>query len=193
MNYTKIFKKPCLILICLTLSVVLIENFPHSRQGFCLRHVQNLLYKPGLMDKQIETSVKKNSYEAHLSLDLDLGYKLLNKSRSTEDQTWGRIVDSPSNSRDFFVVKDLVYIKCWESRHELVREGDRFAILSNPQSQDFDINSELPESWSKILGEIEITSVGADLLLGIITDCRSIIHKDYLIAPFCKLGSQLRG
>jgi len=173
--------------------VVLIENFPHLRKDSCLRHIQNLVYKPGLMDKNIEPTMTKIFDAGHVSCNLALERKNLNKSHFTDDQTWGKIVDSPSNSKDFFVVKDLVYIRCWDSKHESVREGDRFAILSNLQSHDFDISSELPESWSKILGEIEITSVGADLLLGIITDCRTEIHKDYRIAPYRKLGSKLPG
>ncbi len=110
-----------------------------------------------------------------------------------DDQIWGKIVDSPSSLKERFSERDPVYIRCYGSKRQVIREGDRFGIFTYPSlpsklnatKNDLDIDA-------RIVGEIEITSVGLDLVLGIIVYCRTEIHKGYHIAPFSRVGVEYK-
>jgi hypothetical protein len=106
-----------------------------------------------------------------------------------DGQLWGKIVDSPLAPKELFRIRDLVYIRCCKEKHEFVREGDRFEILAHTSlHSQLNINQDRPDPESKIVGEIEITSVGSDLVLGIIVDCRAEILKGYRIVRFSTIG-----
>jgi hypothetical protein len=108
-------------------------------------------------------------------------------------QLWGKIVDSPLLPKELFRLSDLVYIRCCKEKHEFVREGDRFEILAHPSlHSQLNINQNRPDSESKIVGEIEITSVGSDLVLGIIIDCRAEILKGYRIVRSSRIDIEQR-
>ncbi|MFH0960879.1 MAG: hypothetical protein V1897_19515 [Pseudomonadota bacterium] len=95
-----------------------------------------------------------------------------------KSRSWGEIVDSPLSQKEFFSHKDLVYVKFCKSQLDFVREGDRFNILDRPASlSELNMEQHLPGLQPTILGEIEITSVGSDLVLGIIVGCRTEISK----------------
>ena len=98
--------------------------------------------------------------------------------------SWGKIVDTPSGTRKFYGERDLVYIKIADTKRGLVREGDRFCIIDEKRHSN-DLNHRVvgSDSQARILGKIEITSVGCDLIMGIILDCGSSIIKGSEIAP----------
>jgi|GEM_PF-3908021 hypothetical protein len=98
--------------------------------------------------------------------------------------SWGKIVDTPSGTKKYYLERDLVYIKIADTKRGLIREGDRFCIIDET-SQLAAMNHRVAGSNSKgrILGQIEITSVGCDLIMGIILDCGSSIIKGSEIAP----------
>jgi hypothetical protein len=98
--------------------------------------------------------------------------------------SWGKIVDTPSGTRKFYGERDLVYIKIADTKRGLVREGDRFCIIDEKKHSN-NLNHRVvgSNSQGRILGKIEITSVGCDLIMGIILDCGSSIIKGSEIAP----------
>lgn len=105
---------------------------------------------------------------------------------------WGKIVDSPSGTDSPYCEKDLVYIRCSDTKRGLLREGDRFGIVAN--STDPSLSrpcGSFSDVQSRILGRIEITSVGADLILGIIVECRAVIRNGYQITPIPQTAVEL--
>jgi hypothetical protein len=107
-------------------------------------------------------------------------------------RAWGQIVDSPSGPESHYCEKDLVYIKCSDTKRGMLREGDRFGIVATPTDPSLSRScGSLSDDQSRILGRIEITSVGVDLILGIIVECRTAIHNGYQITPIPQTTTQL--
>lgn len=108
----------------------------------------------------------------------------INEKGALMNHCWGQIVDSPSGVCALYHEKDLVYIRCVDSKRALVREGDRFAIFSDSLSNIMPATTFNPsDSGNVALGEIEITSAGSDLITGIILECRSFICNGSQISP----------
>jgi hypothetical protein len=107
-----------------------------------------------------------------------------NPSINVPSLSWGKIVDTPSGTKKYYSERDLVYIKIADTKRGLIREGDRFCIVDETRHLNA-LNHQAAESNSqgRILGQIEITSVGCDLIMGIILDCGSSIIKGSEIAP----------
>jgi hypothetical protein len=139
-------------------------------------------------------NVRDNSVPGrHIFCEADLTRMQPENHEFQDGQLWGKIVDSPLLPKELFRVRDLVYIRCCKEKHEFVREGDRFEILAHPSlHSQLNINQDRPEPESKIVGEIEITSVGSDLVLGIIIDCRAEILRGYRIVRFSRIGVEQR-
>ena len=139
-------------------------------------------------------NVRDNSVpECHIFCEEDFARMQPANHEFLDGQLWGKIVDSPLLPKELFRVRDLVYIRCCKEKHEFVREGDRFEILAHPSlHSQLNINQDRPEPESKIVGEIEITSVGSDLVLGIIIDCRAEILRGYRIVRFSRIGVEQR-
>ncbi len=108
----------------------------------------------------------------------------INPSINVPSLSWGKIVDTPSGTKKYYGERDLVYIKIADTKRGLIREGDRFCIINETMHSNA-LNHRLGGSSSqgRILGEIEIISVGCDLIMGIILDCGSSIIKGSEIAP----------
>jgi hypothetical protein len=108
----------------------------------------------------------------------------INPSINVPSLSWGKIVDTPSGTKKYYGERDLVYIKIADTKRGLIREGDRFCIIDETRHLAA-LNHRVAGSNSKgrILGQIEITSVGCDLIMGIILDCGSSIVKGSKIAP----------
>ncbi len=135
-------------------------------------------------------NVRDNSVPGrHIFCEADLTRMQPDNHEFQDGQLWGKIVDSPLAPKELFRIRDLVYIRCCKEKHEFVREGDRFEILAHTSlHSQLNINQDRPDPESKIVGEIEITSVGSDLVLGIIVDCRAEILKGYRIVRFSTIG-----
>ncbi len=108
----------------------------------------------------------------------------INPSINVPSLSWGKIVDTPSGTKKYYGERDLVYIKIADTKRGLIREGDRFCIINETRHSN-DLNHRVvgSNSQGRILGQIEITSVGCDLIMGIILDCGSSIIKGSEIAP----------
>ena len=100
------------------------------------------------------------------------------------NQFWGKIVDSPSGRSARYYEKDLVYIRCLDSKRGLIREGDRFTIFSDSSSTTIPTTTNKSSDLGNVaLGQIEITSSGSDLITGIILECRSFIRNGSQVSP----------
>ncbi|MFA6221381.1 MAG: hypothetical protein WC647_03620 [Desulfomonilaceae bacterium] len=108
----------------------------------------------------------------------------INPTINVPSLSWGKIVDTPSGTKKYYGERDLVYIKIADTKRGLIREGDRFCIINETRHSN-DLNHRVvgSNSQGRILGQIEITSVGCDLIMGIILDCGSSIIKGSEIAP----------
>jgi hypothetical protein len=108
----------------------------------------------------------------------------INPSINVPSLSWGKIVDTPSGTKKYYGERDLVYIKIADTKRGLIREGDRFCIIDETRHLTaFNHRVAVSNSKDRILGQIEITSVGCDLIMGIILDCSSSIIKGSEITP----------
>lgn len=146
-----------------------------------------LLYTPALSyaEKPYTDSIKESSSQAH-SLTLSTG------QLATLPRYWGKIVDSPSGITPQYCEKDLVYIRCSDTKRGLLKEGDRFGIVATPSDPSSSRScGSLSDDQPRIIGRLEITSVGTDLILGIIVECRTAIRNGYQITTIPKTIIQL--
>lgn len=108
----------------------------------------------------------------------------INEKDAAMNQFWGKIVDSPSGRSARYYEKDLVYIRCLDSKRGLIREGDRFTIFSDSSSTTIPTTTNKSSDLGNVaLGQIEITSSGSDLITGIILECRSFIRNGSQVSP----------
>ncbi len=135
--------------------------------------------------RPVKLVTENGGFGSHFCCEDDYTTRLIKSHEFMDDQIWGKIVDSPSSLKERFSERDPVYIRCYGSKRQVIREGDRFGIFAYP-SLPSKLNSTKNDldTDARIVGEIEITSVGLDLVLGIIVHCRTEIHKGYQIAPF---------
>ena len=183
LNSSKKKIRLCFIFCCL-MSCIL----PFLFQFVCKLPVNTL--SPIQLFSGPSGNVRDNSeHGRHISCEGDFTGMQPEIHEFQDGQLWGKIVDSPLATKELFRIRDLVYIRCCKEKHEFVREGDRFEILAHHSlHSQLNINQDRPDPESKIVGEIEITSVGSDLILGIIVDCRAEILKGYRIVRFSTIG-----
>lgn len=111
---------------------------------------------------------------------------------SQANSIWGEIVDCPSRGCALYKKNDLVYVRCEKSKLGLVREGDRFGIV--PKSTSVDLLRRLTDSLNTIkapLGQLEIISVGFDLVTAVILECHGLIRNGNQISPLAKTVTSL--
>lgn len=87
------------------------------------------------------------------------------------NQIWGYIVASPEPNKVHFLERDLVYIRFRPSKKQAILVGDRFGIYRDrgPLTHPLNPNRQLG-FFSAVIGEVEITSTGHDLVTAIILD-----------------------
>lgn len=94
-------------------------------------------------------------------------YKL--SSRPT--QIWGYIVSSPELNKINFLERDLVYVRFRPSKKQVVLVGDRFGIYRDRGPLYHPVNPDREIGYlTEIVGEIEVTSTGNDLITAIILE-----------------------
>jgi hypothetical protein len=98
---------------------------------------------------------------------------------------WGYVISSPEVNKLHFVERDLVYIRFRPSKSQVVLVGDRFGVFRDhgPISHPLNPNTEIGY-LSEVVGEVEITSTGNDLVTGIILESYSEIRKGDKISLF---------
>jgi len=124
-------------------------------------------YKPTGMPEELRFLAAKTNFSGIPYDKKFFSYKL--SMRPT--QVWGYLFASPDKQKDYFLERDLVYIKFRPSKKQAILVGDRFGIfrergpLHHPLNPDKEIGYQ-----SEIVGEVEIISTGNDLASGIILE-----------------------
>ncbi len=84
---------------------------------------------------------------------------------------WGYIAASPATYKDHFLERDLVYVRFRPSKRQAVMVGDRFGIYRERGPLFHPLNPEVPVGhMAEVVGELEITSTGHDLVTAIVLD-----------------------
>lgn len=90
---------------------------------------------------------------------------------SRPTQVWGYIVSSPDANKNHFLERDLVYIQFRRSKKQVVLVGDRFGIFRDRGPLFHPVNPDREIGYvTDVVGEIEITSTGNDLITAIILE-----------------------
>jgi len=86
-------------------------------------------------------------------------------------QLWGYVVGSPDPFKDQFLERDILYIRFRPSKKQVVMVGDRFGVYREKGPLNHPLNPDRKIGYmSEIVGEIEITSTGHDLVTGIVLE-----------------------
>lgn len=84
---------------------------------------------------------------------------------------WGYIVSSPEVNKTNFLERDLVYIRFRPSKKQTILVGDRLGIYRDRGPLYHPVNPEREIGYlTDIVGELEVTSTGHDLITGIIIE-----------------------
>lgn len=86
-------------------------------------------------------------------------------------QKWGYIVSAPDQNKDYYLERDLVYIRFRPAKKQAVLVGDRFGIYRDRGPLHHPVNPGRPIGFmTDVVGEVEITSTGHNLATAIILD-----------------------
>jgi len=86
-------------------------------------------------------------------------------------QLWGYVVGSPDPFKNQFLERDLLYVRFRPSKKQVVMVGDRFGVYRERGPLKHPLNSDRKIGYlTEIVGEIEITNIGHDLVTGIILE-----------------------
>jgi hypothetical protein len=100
-------------------------------------------------------------------------------------RVWGYIVSSPEVNKVHFLERDLVYVRFRPSKRQCILVGDRFGIYRDKGPLFHPINPERPVGYlAEVVGEIEITSTGHNLITGIILESYVEIERGDKICLF---------
>jgi hypothetical protein len=98
---------------------------------------------------------------------------------------WGYIVSSPELNKNHYLERDLIYIRFRPSKKQAILVGDRLGIFRDQGPLHHPLNPNRPTGYySRIVGEVEITSTGNELITGIIIDSYEEIVRGDKICLF---------
>lgn len=93
------------------------------------------------------------------------------KLSKRKTRLWGYIVASPDEARDHYLDRDLVYVRFRPSKRQCVMVGDRFGIYRERGPLFHPLNPDKRMGYlSEVVGEVEVTDVGHDMVTCIILD-----------------------
>jgi len=107
------------------------------------------------------------------------------KLTSRPNQVWGYIVASPEPMKVHFLERDLLYIRFRPSKKQAILVGDRFGVYRDrgPLNHPLNPNRQIG-MFSEVIGEVEITSTGHDLVTAIVLDSYQEIKRGDKISLF---------
>jgi hypothetical protein len=86
-------------------------------------------------------------------------------------RVWGYIVTAPDTTREHYLERDLVYIRFRPSKRQCILVGDRFGVYRERGPLHHPLNIGRPVGFfGEIVGEVEITNVGHDLVTAIVLE-----------------------
>jgi hypothetical protein len=101
------------------------------------------------------------------------------------NQVWGYIIASPEPMKVHFLERDLLYIRFRPSKKQAILVGDRFGIYRDRGPLTHPLNPTRQIGWfSEVIGEVEITSTGHDLVTAIVLESYEEIRKGDKICLF---------
>jgi hypothetical protein len=107
-------------------------------------------------------------------------------------QLWGYIVSSPEVAKYHFLERDLVYIRFRPSKKQVILVGDRFGIYRDRGPLNHPINRDKPIGYlTELVGEVEVTSTGHDLVTAIILDSYEEIVRGDKITLFTPRAKEI--
>jgi len=84
---------------------------------------------------------------------------------------WGYIVSGVERNKERFLERDLVYVRFRPSKKQVILVGDRFGIYRDRGPLYHPVNVEREIGYlTVVVGEVEITSTGHDLITGIVLE-----------------------
>ncbi len=93
--------------------------------------------------------------------------------RLSSDPTvpWGYVVSGIERNKERFLERDLIYVRFRPSKKQAVLVGDRFGIYRDRGPLYHPVNADREIGYlTDVVGEVEITSTGHDLITGIILE-----------------------
>ncbi|MBI4966081.1 MAG: LysM peptidoglycan-binding domain-containing protein [Desulfomonile tiedjei] len=108
------------------------------------------------------------------------------------NQVWGYIVASPEGTKVHFLERDLLYIRFRPSKKQAILVGDRFGVYRDrgPVTHPLNPNRQIG-FFSEVIGEVEITSTGHDLITAIVLDSYEEIKKGDRISLFAPKNREI--
>lgn len=100
-------------------------------------------------------------------------------------QVWGYIASGPDPMKMNYLERDLVYIRFRPSKRQSILVGDRFGIYRErgPLTHPLDIERTIGH-FAEVVGEVEVTSTGHELVTAIILDSYVEISRGDKICLF---------
>ncbi len=107
-------------------------------------------------------------------------------------QVWGYIVSSPELNKAHYLERDLVYIRFRPSKKQAILVGDRLGIYRDRGPVHHPLNPNRPTGYlSRVVGEVEITSTGHELVTAIILDSYEEIVRGDKICLFAPRSKEI--
>lgn len=137
----------------------------HARQSS--RLFQQTYVPPNSNTDDLAFLIRKNPHKGYPYDKKYFRYKLT--PRATK--LWGYIVCAVDEAKDHILERDLVYIRFRPSKKQVVLVGDRFGIYRDKGPLFHPLNPDRQIGYmTDIVGEIEITSTGHDLVTAIVLE-----------------------
>jgi hypothetical protein len=100
-------------------------------------------------------------------------------------QIWGYIADSPDPIKVSYLERDLVYIRFRPSKRQCILVGDRFGICRERGPLPHPLDPERKVGYfAEVVGEVEVTNTGHELVTAIILDSYVEIYRGDKISLF---------
>jgi hypothetical protein len=107
-------------------------------------------------------------------------------------RVWGYIAASAELDRDHYLEKDIVYVRFRPSKRQCILVGDRFGILREKGPVFHPLDIQRPVGYAgEIVGEIEVTNVGHELVSAIILESYVEIVKGDKICLFAPVPREI--
>ncbi|MFH0822430.1 MAG: hypothetical protein V2B18_06740 [Pseudomonadota bacterium] len=100
-------------------------------------------------------------------------------------RVWGYIVSCPDPGKMYYLERDLVYVRFRPSKRQCIMVGDRFGIYRERGPLQHPLDPERRAGYmSEIVGEVEVTSTGHELVTCIILESYVELQRGEKITLF---------
>ncbi len=105
---------------------------------------------------------------------------------------WGYIVTAPETHREYYLDRDLVYVRFRPSKRQVILVGDRFGIYRDrgPLTHPLNLEKKIGH-MAEVVGELEVVSTGHELTTAIILESYFEIKKGDKVCLFTPRRRQI--